>query len=203
MSDIDDITAGLESLNIGTYEAAYEKIVSFIKEDLKHTIGAKEEEVTRVLAGPFTHGGLLILLQEPRLHHPWGDGVHEVIDDCDSLKVLNEGFNLISDGRLNLTNGISVLDMRPFLAEKYHSKLDKWQWERLYDLVYNAIVAKKPDVLLCMGKVTRRQSKQTVLRNSLTQTRLQKKLLLGNVIHGMRSVYRTTESFSHTTQATL
>lgn len=69
------------------------------------------------------------------------------------MRVLDDGFKLVSKGLLSLTNGVSVLDLRPFLVKKEHSELECKVWECLYNLVYEAIVAKNTDALLCMGIV--------------------------------------------------
>jgi hypothetical protein len=66
---------------------------------------------------------------------------------------MDEGLKFVSQGSLSLTNGVSLLDIRPFFVKKCYPDLDPEVWERLYDLVYEAIKAKKPDALLCMGDV--------------------------------------------------
>jgi hypothetical protein len=158
MDDIDHLTALLHDTRIDStiereYETAFEKIVRFAKEHRRDTISVHEHEVTKALAEPFTQGGPLVILLEPRHKHPWKDGVDTVVRDCKSLQALDEGFKVISEGLLSLTTGVFVLDLRPFLNKKYHPQLGSEVWESLYDLVYKAIEAKKPDVLLCMGQV--------------------------------------------------
>lgn len=60
-------------------------------------------------------GGVLILLTEP--HHPWFKGVSVGISNCRSLDSLNEGLQIGSKGLLSLTNGVSLIDLRPLLVK--------------------------------------------------------------------------------------
>lgn len=90
---------------------------------------------------------------EPRQNHPWDEGVDRVITDCKTLASLNEGLEVGSKEDLSLTNGVSLLDLRPFLPKKQHSNLKDDDWNELYRLVFLAIEAKRPKVLLCMGNV--------------------------------------------------
>jgi hypothetical protein len=155
---MDQITALIHRININSdirsdYETAFENIVRFVKSYRKHAITGHELEVTKILAGPFTRGGSLILLLEPRHWHPWKNGVDFVIRNCKTLCVMDDGFKLVSEGDLSLTKGVSVLDLRPFLVMHDYRQWKGEVWEYLYDLVYEAIKAKEPDVLLCMGNV--------------------------------------------------
>lgn len=158
MGDIDEVSTLIQRVKLDSdveneYKAAFQDIVRFVKEYRKHTITEQELEVTEALAAPFTQGGLLIILLEPRARHPWTLGVYSVIQDCRSLRVLEEGLKFVSQGLLSLTNGVSLLDLRPFLTKNCYPDLDSQIWERLYDIVYEAIKAKNPDALLCMGDV--------------------------------------------------
>jgi hypothetical protein len=158
MEDIDSVTTLFQRVKLDVnveneYKAAFQEIVRFVNRYRKHTITEHELEVTEALARPFTQGGLLIVLLEPRIYHTWEKGVYFVIQDCRSLCVMDEGLKFISQGSLSLTNGVSLLDIRPFFVKKCYPDLDSEVWERLYDLVYAAIKAKKPDALLCMGDV--------------------------------------------------
>ncbi|KAF9882843.1 hypothetical protein FE257_004955 [Aspergillus nanangensis] len=113
-----------------TFEQLFQKIVTYAGELRNHRIPDEEIEGTRQLAGPFTRGGLLILLIEPLAHHPWQAGIDHVIIDC---------------------HDISVLDLRPFIWSGLRNKLQEDQLVQLHDLVFEAIRAKRPDTILCMG----------------------------------------------------
>lgn len=159
MDDIDQITTLIHRIDIDSdvrsnYESAFGNIVRFIKNYRKHAITRHELEVTKTLAAPFARGGSLVLLLEPRRWHPWKLGADLVIRDCKSLRVMDNGFRLVSEGCLSLTKGVSVLDLRPFLVMDDYPQLKCEVWEHLYDLVYEAIKAKEPDALLCMGNVS-------------------------------------------------
>ncbi|KAK6810554.1 hypothetical protein RU639_013756 [Aspergillus parasiticus] len=129
----------------------FEKIVAYATELRDCRIPEAEIDVTRQFAGPFTCGGLLILLIEPRRRHPWHMGAHSVILDCDTLNALQEGIQIASNGALSLINHVSVLDLRPFIWSKLKDNLEEDQLVKLYDLVIEAICAKRPDTILCMG----------------------------------------------------
>lgn len=159
MDDIDQITALTHKINIDSdttsaYETAFENIVCFVQDRREHAITKHELEVTKTLAAPFTRGGSLVLLLEPRRRHPWKLGADLVIRDCRTLRVMDDGFKLVSEGCLSFTKGVSVLDLRPFLVMDDYPQLECEVWEHLYDLVYKAIRAKEPDALLCMGNVS-------------------------------------------------
>jgi hypothetical protein len=157
-AEIDQVTAGISKVKLrlgpmSDFERAFKKITRFAE----HIRGAKiprdELFVTETLAGPFSRGGLLVLLQEPRRYHPWSRGAAEVIADCKALQSLDEGIRVGSGGDLGLEQHVSLLDVRPFLVKADNAHLDSEMWEGLYDLVFAAIEAKQPDILLCMGKV--------------------------------------------------
>ncbi|KAH7112365.1 hypothetical protein EDB81DRAFT_703337 [Dactylonectria macrodidyma] len=155
---MDELAAGLSRITFGpevanAYEQAFNKIVLFAENVRGPGIPLDELVVTRTLAGPFTTGGLLILLTEPRSYHPWDKGIDHVIATCNSLDSLNEGIQIGSKGHLSFKDDVSVLDLRPFLPKKLHPTLRDSEWEALYDLVFSAIEAKKTEVLLCMGVV--------------------------------------------------
>lgn len=156
---MEQLTEGLSRVTLDpegadTYKQAFDKLVSFAEKIRRKSISSDELLVTKQLAGPFTPGGLLVLLQEPLQYHDWGKGVDFVIADCNTLDSLDEGIRIGSEGKLGLNNGVSVLDLRPFLSREKHSRIqDPCTWEELYGLVFSAIEAKQPRVLLCMGKV--------------------------------------------------
>jgi hypothetical protein len=76
MDDIDSVTTLFQRVKLGSnveneYKAAFQEVVRFVNRYRKHTITDHELEVTEALAGLFTQGGLLIVLLEPRIYHPW------------------------------------------------------------------------------------------------------------------------------------
>ena len=151
------LTSVLATANFGVQPASYKKafndLVAFAEGVRDSEIPAAELDVTTRLAGPFTSGGLLVLLQEPQRWHPWDEGVEGVIADCKPLELVETGIDVASRGALSMTTNVSVLDSRPLLVRKEHPhvRLDEW-WE-LNRLVARAIEAKRPDVILCMGRV--------------------------------------------------
>jgi hypothetical protein len=158
MDDIDQVSSLIQRVKLDSnveneYKAAFQEIVRFVKRYRKHTITEHELGVTEALARPFTQGGLLIVLLEPRIWHPWKLGVNSVIQNCRSLRVMDDGLKFVSQGLLSLTNGVCLLDLRPFFVKKCYPELNSGVWKNLYDLVYEAIKAKKPNALLCMGNV--------------------------------------------------
>jgi hypothetical protein len=159
MSEVDQVTNILSVLDIGTqpttrYEHAFNEIVEFVEKNRASAVSHDELTVTNKLAGPFTYGGILVLLQEPRDNHPWPKGIDAVVSDCNTLHALNEGLQIGSNKVLSLNDNVSLLDSRPFFTETEFDDLKKKQ-DELYDLVIAAIEAKQPDVILCMGKVGR------------------------------------------------
>ena len=142
----------LEPKVASAYERAFGSLL-LGAEKFRPRISPKERSVTKQLASPFTLGGLLVLLTQPRPHHPWDNGIDHVIADCATLDALNEGIQIGSEGKLCLKNGVSVLDLRPCLPQTFHHNLDEENWRELYDLVFSAIEEKRPDVILCMGAV--------------------------------------------------
>jgi hypothetical protein len=77
--------------------------------------------------------------------------VIEVILECKSLDLLNEGVKIVSKAKLCLINGVSVIDSWPLFVKEAHPKVKEDEWDQLYDLVVLAIQNKKPNLLLCMG----------------------------------------------------
>ncbi|GFF39991.1 hypothetical protein IFM58399_05771 [Aspergillus lentulus] len=132
---------------------AFEKVVAYASELRGDQLSDAEIDVTRRLAGPFTCGRLLILLIEPRQQHPWRQGIHTVILDCATLNALREGVHIGSNGALSLADDVSVLDLRPFVWAGLKDRLEEGQLVKLYDLVIEAISAKRPDTILRMGNV--------------------------------------------------
>ncbi|KAI0487615.1 hypothetical protein F4859DRAFT_465688 [Xylaria cf. heliscus] len=111
-----------------------------------------EVNVTSQLAGPATTGGILVTLQQPRRNHPFEDGVEVVIQDCDTLRTLNELFLTASCSTLNVKEHVSLVDLLPFTSQPVDTVpssvlQDAFEASRL------AICAKMPDVVLCAGRV--------------------------------------------------
>jgi len=155
---MDELAAGLSRITLGlevakTYEKAFDEIVSFAENVRAHRIPLDELVVTKTLARPFIPGGLFVLLTEPRSYHPWDKGINSVIATCNTLDSLSEGIQIGSKGHLILKDDVSVLDLRPFLPKRLQPTLRDSEWEALNDLIFSAIEAKKPEVLLCMGDV--------------------------------------------------
>jgi len=107
---------------------------------------SKEEiAVTADLASPGSTGGIAVILQQPRENHAFEAGAEAVIDECPTLRALEEVFFVVSGGKLALLHDISVIDLLPYtsndkgMADAFRAA----QW---------AITAKEPDVVLCAGK---------------------------------------------------
>lgn len=153
--DLEKATADLSKINLSfggpsNYEEAFDKVVRFVGTIRKRDILSDELNVTKSLAGPFTQGGLLIMLLEPLLHHPWPQGVKRVIKDCNTLEALDEGLRIGSNKALSLSGEASLIDLRPFLSKNDY--VSEEQLAKLHRLVFSAIEAKQPNVLLCMSK---------------------------------------------------
>jgi hypothetical protein len=145
---------GLAPQESSAFLRAFGKIVSYARDLRGGQLSDAEIDVTRRFAGPFTCGGLLILLIEPRQQHPWHQGIHRVILDCATHSALREGIHIGSNGALSLADDVSVLDLRPFIWRRLKNRLEESQLTKLYDLVFEAICAKRPDTILCMGDVS-------------------------------------------------
>jgi hypothetical protein len=158
---MDELTSSLASIHFSpepspeppTYSAIFNTIVEFAAATRSSPISAAELAITTQLAGPFTPGGLLVLLEEPRPIHPWDSGFDSVVEDCKTLDLLETWIGLGSEGSMSLAQNVAVLDSRPLLVAKEHPNLGEEEWSKLYGLVLKAIEAKRPDVVLCMGRV--------------------------------------------------
>jgi hypothetical protein len=162
MNPLEDDELGLQSLAISVthnatseYKSSFNRIVELIRNLRDLPVSPDELEVTEKLAGPFTSGGLFVLLQEPLEKHPWEKGADAVVSECPALDILREGIRAASDRTLNLIPDVSVLDRWPLLSRKCRNGLmNSNEMERLDELVIQAIQIKRPDVILCMGQVT-------------------------------------------------
>jgi hypothetical protein len=162
MNPLEDDELDLQSLPTSVshnatseYKSSFNRIVELIR-NLRHLpVSPDELDVTEKLAGPFTSGGLFVLLQEPLWEHPWEKGVEAVISECPALDILREGIWATSDGTLSLIDNVSVLDRWPLLnCHEAHMESNRYEMDTLDTLVIQAIQIKRPDVILCMGKVT-------------------------------------------------
>ncbi|KAL4806213.1 hypothetical protein BDV18DRAFT_160282 [Aspergillus unguis] len=130
---------------------AFQEITAYAALLRPGPIPGAEIAVTRALAEPFTPGGLVILLLEPRADHPWEDGVHTVVEECLTLDVLREFIEESSGGEISMIEDVSVVDLRPYIDKDLREDLSTEELWELYDLVYDFICAKQPDVILAMG----------------------------------------------------
>ncbi|QPG95507.1 hypothetical protein C2857_000998 [Epichloe festucae Fl1] len=112
----------------------------------------EEIEVTVKLAGPTVTGGIAITLQQPRRKHPFGQGIDQVIKDCETLRALEDVFSVASCGSLNIKDHIAVVDLLPFTPDK----IDNMSHASLRSSVQpsvQAICEKQPSVLVCAGQI--------------------------------------------------
>jgi hypothetical protein len=161
---MDSLTGALSGLQLSSYEQRFADIISFVNSvrppPYYDTTGSvwpisdDEEIVSQQLASPFTQGGLLILLQDPRVYHPWQRGIEAVCNDCRTLSTLEIDLRKASGCNTTLRENVSVLDTHAFMPGVCWKKLTPNEQRRLESLVAEAIKAKKPDVILCMGKVS-------------------------------------------------
>jgi hypothetical protein len=159
MVSMDDLASSFAATSLdaqpGKYEKAFNRLVEFAEDIRGPKISGNELKVTKELAGPFTSGGLLVLLLEPLRWHPWKEGVDRVISGCGTLDLVEERICIGSRGSLSLEKNVSLLDSYPLLAKEINRHLEDEERNRLRGLVADAIEAKRPDVILCMGTVCR------------------------------------------------
>ncbi|KAL4951428.1 hypothetical protein BDW69DRAFT_186425 [Aspergillus filifer] len=130
-------------------EAAFNNIISHVR--TFRNIAEDEIDVTQELAHPFTPGGIVFFLLEPLDTHPWNLGTEAVISDCPTLDSLAEGVHLTSGGELNLIDDVTVLDLRAFVSKSVRRRLSDEELKELYELVFEFLYTKRPDVILGMG----------------------------------------------------
>ncbi|KAI8623038.1 hypothetical protein F5Y19DRAFT_405572 [Xylariaceae sp. FL1651] len=124
-----------------------------------------EIKVTSELAGPATTGGIAVTLQQPRSNHPFQNGLEAVIQDCETLKTLDQLFRRASCGTLNIRDNVSVIDLIPFTPGDVDTvPLKTLQYA--FEVSRLAICAKRPDVVLCAGKIWL-PNEETILRKGL------------------------------------
>ncbi|PVI03266.1 hypothetical protein DM02DRAFT_698162 [Periconia macrospinosa] len=145
-NEILQITDGIHNVSIdirarSNYSKAFNKIVDFVQNHARQEILDDELTVTKTLAEPFTIGGLLVLLLEPRGYRPWSGGIETVISDCPTLDSLNEGIQIGSGGALSL-HTVSTIDLHPFLAKHNYATLECDKQEELNKLHMQIVGAK-------------------------------------------------------------
>ena len=152
--DLNQVISKIAHLQINPLPPAFlSELRSIVDEAdrLRHGIPQDEKTVTQEIAKPYCVGGLLVLLMQPRLDHPWQDGMSAVVADCPTLDALNEAVSTCGfDG---LGRDVSVLDLWALLPPSETMRLTKAQLQGIESRVMAAIEAKRPDCILCMGKV--------------------------------------------------
>ncbi|KAL2134842.1 hypothetical protein VTI74DRAFT_10648 [Chaetomium olivicolor] len=111
-----------------------------------------ERAVTADLAGPQSIGGIAVVLQQPRHDHPFQSGVRAVIEDCATLRALEDVFFVVSGRKLKLLRDISVIDLLPYTTNDEWEDMTNEEKARAFKAAQWAIGAKEPDVVLCAGK---------------------------------------------------
>ncbi|GKT43463.1 uncharacterized protein ColSpa_03644 [Colletotrichum spaethianum] len=111
-----------------------------------------EIQVTAQLAGPPVKGGIAIMLQKPRSNHPFGKGLDAVINDCETLRALDDIFAVVSRGTLDFRKDIAVVDLLPYVSED-HNDVDDARLKDAFRTSAATICDKEPKVLLCAGKI--------------------------------------------------
>ncbi|KAK2049564.1 hypothetical protein LZ31DRAFT_513884 [Colletotrichum somersetense] len=111
-----------------------------------------EIQVTAQLAGPPVKGGIAVMLQQPRNNHPFEQGLEAVIDDCETLRALEEIFSVVSCGTLNFREDITVVDLLPYVSGRPRD-VDDTRLKSAFRTSNATICAKNPDVLLCAGRI--------------------------------------------------
>lgn len=110
-----------------------------------------EIAVTAQLAGPALKGGIAIALQQPRDNHPFEDGLDAVIEDCETLWALEDIFDVVSCGSLDIRTDIAVVDLLPYVSEDIEN-IDETTLKESFRASTQIICDKKPYVLLCAGR---------------------------------------------------
>ncbi|KAK4078936.1 hypothetical protein Trihar35433_41 [Trichoderma harzianum] len=128
-----------------------QKLYSFVHR--KWIDASHELLVTEELAKPLTQGGIVVALLRPADYHPFSKGVDVVVEESPTLRALRDVFALVG---LDLVQHITVLDSLPFLpkADRYTLFGDDEEYTRALNehhaAFLDAVVAKRPDVILCM-----------------------------------------------------
>jgi hypothetical protein len=118
-------------------------------------LGRSDDEirVTLQLASPPMTGGILVTLQQPRNNHPFEKGIKGVINDCETLAALDELFHVVSCGTLEIGTNVSVIDLLPYITEEQMKSMDDGQLGDAFLSTVHIVGRKKPQILLCCGKI--------------------------------------------------
>jgi len=111
-----------------------------------------ERAVTTEFAGPRSIGGIAVVLQQPRHDHPFESGARGVIEDCATLRALEEVFFVVSGRKLKLLRDISVVDLLPYTTNDNWEDMRDEEKASAFRAAQWALGAKEPDVVLCAGK---------------------------------------------------
>ncbi|RYO82165.1 hypothetical protein DL764_009650 [Monosporascus ibericus] len=111
-----------------------------------------ERDVTAKLAGPQSIGGIAVVLQQPRHNHPFDSGVRAVIEDCATLRALEDVFLVVSGRKLRLLPDISVIDLLPYTTKCNWDDMNNEEKASAFKAAQWALGSKQPDVVLCAGK---------------------------------------------------
>ncbi|TQN63745.1 hypothetical protein CSHISOI_11666, partial [Colletotrichum shisoi] len=126
---------------------------------------AAEIEVTAKLAGPPVMGGIAVLLQQPRHNHPFEQGLDAVIADCETLRALDDIFSVVSCGTMDISKDIAVIDLVPYVTKSL-ADVDDTRLENAFHTSVETILDKRPDVLLCAGKLDMSYSRERKVKGS-------------------------------------
>ncbi|KKP07029.1 hypothetical protein THAR02_00908 [Trichoderma harzianum] len=133
------------------YSNHVEKLLELYPFDHRKWFDASHELlVTEELAKPLTQGGIVVALLRPANYHPFSKGVDVVVEKSPTLRALRDVFALVG---LDLVQHITVLDSLPFLPKADRYTPDKKYTKALnehHEAFLDAVVAKRPDVVLCM-----------------------------------------------------
>ncbi|EFQ27445.1 uncharacterized protein GLRG_01940 [Colletotrichum graminicola M1.001] len=111
-----------------------------------------EIQVTAQLAGPPVKGGIVVMLQQPRHNHPFEEGLGAVIDNCETLRALEDIFTVVSRGTLDFRKDVAVIDLLPYVSGDPRD-VDDTRLKNAFRTSTATICDKRPDVLLCAGKI--------------------------------------------------
>ncbi|GKT55869.1 hypothetical protein ColTof4_11716 [Colletotrichum tofieldiae] len=111
-----------------------------------------EIQVTAQLTGPPVKGGIVVMLQQPRSNHPFEKGLDAVINDCESLRALEDIFTVVSRGTLNFRRDVAVVDLLPYVSGD-PSDIDDTRLKNAFRTSTATVCDKRPDVLLCAGRI--------------------------------------------------
>lgn len=76
-----------------------------------------------------------------------------MIKECKTLDTLREVFYIVSCGSIDMQDDVSVTDLLPYTEKSNLAKLDDDKLRASFRTANEFIVAKVPDVILCLGKI--------------------------------------------------